>query len=346
LDGCRTFKLFEIEANLSSAENEDRISDLGYRAVQPATDPVADDPVIADPVQDNGVPPASLRIWPIPIVVIVAFFLHLGTSIFVLLLAMFWIHGSIGPEMFQDATVLQSVTQSRLGLAVTLIVPQSMMILPVVIAAWLSPVSFTERLGLVRGTWPIKLWISSAIATPIVGLVSSMIVGGLMGESESLQDMTSIFRGLGQGGFFIPLALMVGLTPGICEELLFRGYVQTRLSQRLGGLFAILVTSIAFAAFHMDLVHSTAVVAIGVYLGWLSWASGSIFPAMIAHFVNNFLSVAAVVMLPESAMEAGPVNPEEIPDATALVMAVVVLSSVVAFVFTLRQARRHRLSVA
>lgn len=325
---------------MSSAENEGPISDLAYQAVQPATDPMISNP-------DEAVSsPLSPRVWPIPIVVAIAFCLHLGTSIFALLFAMFLINGSIRPDMLRDGAALQSVTQSRLGLSLTLIVPQTMMILPVLIAALLSPVPFTERLGLVRGTWPLKLWISSAIATPIVGLVSSMIVGGLMGESESLQDMTGIFRGLGQGGFFIPLALMVGLTPGICEELLFRGYVQTRLSQRIGGLFAILVTSVVFAAFHMDLVHSTAVVAIGVYLGWLSWASGSIFPAMIAHFVNNFLSVAAVVLLPESTLGAGPVKPEDIPDAAALVMATVVLSSVFAFVFTLRQARKHRLSVA
>jgi membrane protease YdiL (CAAX protease family) len=324
---------------LSSAENDGRISDLAYQPVQTASDPM-----IAD--REESKSSQSRRIWPIPIVVMVAFFLHLGTSIFAFLFVMWLIHGSIGLEMFQDSAAIQSVTQSRLGLSVTLIVPQAMMILPVVVAAWLSPTPFTERLGLVRGTWPLKLWISSAVATPIVGLVSSMIVGGLMGESESLEEMTSIFRGLGEGGFFIPLALMVGLTPGICEELLFRGYVQTRLSERLGGLFAILVTSVAFAAFHMDLVHSTAVVAIGIYLGWLSWASGSIFPAMIAHFVNNFLSVAAVVFLPESATGPGTVNPEDIPDAAVLVMAAVVLSSVFAFVFTLRQARKYRLSFA
>lgn len=327
---------------MSSAQNEGGISDLAYQAVQPASDPM-----MTNPAESSSQPPFSSpspRIWPIPIVVIAAFFLHLGTSIFALLFAMFLVHGSIGPEMFQDSKAIQSVTQSRLGLSVTLIVPQTLMILPVLIAAFLSPVPFTERLGLVRGTWPLKLWISSAIATPIVGLVSSMIVGGLMGESESLQDMTNIFRGLGQSGFFIPLALMVGLTPGICEELLFRGYVQTRLSQRIGGLFAILVTSVVFAAFHMDLVHSTAVIAIGVYLGWLSWASGSIFPAMIAHFVNNFLSVAAVVLLPESAIGAGPVKPEDVPETAALEMAAITLSSVVAFVFTLQQARKHRLS--
>ncbi|HBJ36956.1 MAG TPA: hypothetical protein DDZ51_19800 [Planctomycetaceae bacterium] len=319
---------------MSSAENDGAISEAAYRTVEPETD--------LEVIQRVESLPPAVRIWPIPIVVVVAFFLHLGTSIFALLISIWLIHGSIGPEMLQDTQVLQSVTQSRLGLSLTLIVPQTMMIFPVLVAAMLSPVPFAERLGLVRGTWPLKLWISSAIATPIIGLVSSMIVGGLMGESESLQDMTKIFRGLGQGGFFIPLALMVGLTPGICEELLFRGYVQTRLSQRIGGLFAILVTSVAFAAFHMDLVHSTAVVAIGVYLGWLSWTSGSIFPAMIGHFVNNFLSVAAVVLLPESAIGSEPIKPEDIPEAAVLVMAAITLSSVVAFLYTLQQARKHR----
>lgn len=286
------------------------------------------------------------RIWPIPIVVFTAFCLHLSTSIATLFLAMWLIKGTLSPEMFQDSDAILSVTKSRLGLSLTLIVPQAMMLLPVLIAAFFSPVPFAERLGLVRGTWPMRLWISSAIATPIVGLISSMLVGGLMGESESLKDMTGIFRDLGKSGFFIPLALMVGMTPGICEELLFRGYVQTRLVERMGAVLAILITSVVFAAFHMDLVHSTAVVAIGIYLGWLSWASGSIFPAMIAHFVNNFLSVAAVVFLPESAIGAGPIKAEDMPESALLVMFGIVIASLVALVFTLQQARKHRLAVA
>jgi membrane protease YdiL (CAAX protease family) len=294
-----------------------------------------------------GIPePVAWRIWPIPIIVALAFFLHLFVSVITFFVAMFLVGGTVDAESFEDPSVLQSVSESRLGLSLTLVIPQTIMVLPVLVAAFLSPVPFRQRLALVRGNWPITLWISSAIATPIVGLVSSVIVGSLMGESESLNEMSDMFRTLGQSGFFIPLAMMVGLTPGICEELLFRGYVQTRLTQRIGAVFGVLLTSLVFAGFHMDLVHSTAVIAIGVYLGWLSWASGSIFPAMIGHFVNNFLSVAAVVLLPESMSGTGPVDPEEIPETVALVMAAIVLSSVVAFVFTLQQARKHRLRMA
>lgn len=328
---------------MSAAENE-ADGGGGGGASQWAYQPVSVGP------ESSAIPMASVpptpeekpRIWPIPLVVLTAFCLHLGMSIFALLVAMVLVNGTLTPDLAENENMLQGVTQSRLGLSLTLIVPQATMVIPVVVAAILSPVGFRERLGLVRGRWPLRLWLSAAIATPIVGLVSSMIVGGLMGESESLNEMSDIFRGLGQGGFFIPLAMMVGLTPGIFEELLFRGYVQTRLVQRLGPVLAILLTSLAFAAFHMDLVHSTAVIAIGVYLGWLSWSSGSLFPAMIGHFVNNFLSVAAVVFLPDSMLEPGVGNPEDVPPMAALAMLVIVFASVVAFVYTLLQARKLR----
>jgi membrane protease YdiL (CAAX protease family) len=326
------------EANLSSMQNDEVTSVEAYRPAGAQQTSDASGLPASDALQTT----ASFRIWPIPLVVLIALGLHVSTSIVTLLVSMVLVRGGFDPGMFADPAALQSVAHSRLGLTLTLVIPQAMMILPVMIAATLSPVPFRQRLALVRGTWPIKLWISSALATPVIGLVSSMLVGGLMGESESLQDMSEMFRQLGQGGFFIPLAVMVGLTPGICEELLFRGYVQTRLNQRLGAVFGVLVTSLVFAAFHMDLVHSTAVIGIGIYLGWLSWASGSIFPAMIAHFVNNFLSVAAVVFLPEPAIGGGPVNPEDIPETAALAMSAVVIASVIALIVTLRQARRHR----
>ena len=36
---------------------------------------------------------------------------------------------------------------------------------------------------------------------------------------------------------------MIGLTPAICEELLFRGYIQTRLTQAMHPIFGILIAS-------------------------------------------------------------------------------------------------------
>jgi membrane protease YdiL (CAAX protease family) len=48
----------------------------------------------------------------------------------------------------------------------------------------------------------------------------------------------------------------------------------------------------------MDFVHIVAVFPLGLFLGFVSWRSGSIFPAMLGHFVNNVISVIAVVLAP------------------------------------------------
>ena len=48
----------------------------------------------------------------------------------------------------------------------------------------------------------------------------------------------------------------------------------------------------------MDYVHVIAVFPLGLFLGWITWQSGSLFPAMLAHFLNNVISVVAVVLAP------------------------------------------------
>ncbi len=287
---------------------------------------------------------SATRVWPIPLVIAGSFGVYLLASLFAVMVATFVVEGSDGLEALRDQDRIAAVLRSPLGMTITVVLPQVGMLLPILAAAIASPVPFTTRLGLRRGDWPLGLWLVAALGTPMVGMISSLIVGGLMGESETLEEMSDVFRNLGQAGYLWPLALMIGATPGICEELVFRGYVQTRLVHVGGAGVGILITSVIFAAFHMDWVHSTAVFALGVYLGWIAWAGGSIWPAMLGHFVNNFLSVVAVVVLPEAVTD-GTLADEavaEMPAGIAVGFAVVVLLSGVCLLMTFSSAWRHR----
>jgi membrane protease YdiL (CAAX protease family) len=152
---------------------------------------------------------------------------------------------------------------------------------------------------LVRGNWPVWTWVAVAAATPLVGVVSGLVVGLFLDESDALKQMTEIFRRHGHSGFLFPLAMMIGATPAICEELLFRGYIQTRMTQSLGPILGVGIASFLFAAFHLDIVHVVAVFPLGLFLGWVTWQSGSLFPAMLGHFTNNVISVVGVVVAPE-----------------------------------------------
>jgi len=283
-----------------------------------------------------------LRVWPIPVVLVASFACYVITSVLAVALAAVLTRGADDAAEPRAGIQMEQVTQSPLGLAIMLVLPQIGMAAPAVIAALASPMPVAWRLGLVRGNWPIWLWLTAAMGTPLVGMISSAIVGALMGESESLEEMSGVFRLVGESGFLIPLALLVGATPGLCEELVFRGYMQTRLGAAWGAPVAIVCTSLVFAVFHLDPVHSTAVLALGIYMGWVAWASGSVLTAMAAHFVNNFLSVLAVVLLPEAVAEGVPPAVDDVPAAAAGVLGSVVMISAVCLLVTLAQSRRYR----
>ena len=225
------------------------------------------------------------------------------TSGLMAVVALVLVHGSINVEILRDPDSLKQVSESRLGLFIVIVIPQIALVIPCIAAALLSPVPTRERLGLVKGNWPVWTWFAAAAATPLVGMVSGLVVGIFLDESDALKQMTEIFREQGQSGFLFPLAMMIGATPAICEELLFRGYIQTRLAKSFGPILGVGIASLLFAAFHLDLVHVVAVFPLGLFLGWVSWQSGSLFPAILGHFVNNVISVVGVVLAPEDEPE-------------------------------------------
>ncbi|MGB0598919.1 MAG: type II CAAX prenyl endopeptidase Rce1 family protein, partial [Rubripirellula sp.] len=227
----------------------------------------------------------------------------LFASFVTLLFALLLVHGELSLAMLRDPESFAAVSKSRLGLLIVVVIPQLALVTPSVLAAFLSPVPTLRRLGLVRGNWPFWTWFAAAAATPLVGMISGLAVGMFLDESESLKEMSNIFRDHGQNGFLWPIALMIGITPAFCEELLFRGYLQTRLVRSFGPLIGVFTASAMFAIVHFDPVHIVAVFPLGLFLGWVTWRSGSLYPAMLGHFVNNFISVVAVVLVSDA--EAG-----------------------------------------
>lgn len=298
---------------------------------QPATEVLSPDLVTPGPYDD-----VQPKAWPVAVIVLLSLASYLAATVVAIVIAALTVHGHLSADMFREADGLRKITQSRIGFPLIVIIPQVAMVIPAMLAASLSPLGFRNRLRLVRGHWPLGAWFAAALATPLIGMISSAIVGQFMKDSESLVEMSQIFRELAGGGFLIPLAVLIGATPGICEELLFRGYVQSRLTTRFSAPLGLFLTSVLFAAFHMDLVHSIAVFALGVWLGWICWQSGSIFPAMLAHFVNNSVSVVAVSLGPEP-------GSDEVSVVLAAIMLCVFSLGTAALVTTILLARRYRL---
>jgi membrane protease YdiL (CAAX protease family) len=93
-------------------------------------------------------------------------------------------------------------------------------------------------------------------------------------------------------GFFFTLFTMA-VTPALCEELFFRGYIQ-RQSERLfrTWLPAILFTGIVFGLYHMRLTQAVPLSMLGVYMAYVVWVSNSLVPGILVHLLNNGFAVA------------------------------------------------------
>jgi membrane protease YdiL (CAAX protease family) len=134
------------------------------------------------------------------------------------------------------------------------------------------------------------------LATPVVGFGSSVLLSLLVDEpSEQLRLMSDMMRTHAQGGFVVVLSLLVIGVPGIVEELLFRGYLQSRLLRRWPPVAAIALSTLLFAAAHMDPLHVVGVMPLGIWLGVVAWRTGSVWPAVLCHASNNAVALVGAV---------------------------------------------------
>jgi membrane protease YdiL (CAAX protease family) len=103
----------------------------------------------------------------------------------------------------------------------------------------------------------------------------------------------------------VMIGAAAGLAP-VCEELAFRGHLLSALRLRARPASAIALSALAFAALHLDPVRLPGLLFLGGLYGWLTWRSGSLYPAVLAHAVNN--AAATALALGSVAVERAPLQ--------------------------------------
>lgn len=94
--------------------------------------------------------------------------------------------------------------------------------------------------------------------------------------------------------------LVIAFLPAICEEICFRGALQRIVIQITRSPWTgIILTSMFFSALHLQFQGFLPRMFLGMILGAIYWYSGSLWPSILAHFVNNAVQVVAVSQAPE-----------------------------------------------
>jgi sodium transport system permease protein len=136
-------------------------------------------------------------------------------------------------------------------------------------------------------------WIGVAIGVP-GGLLAAMGVFHLMDLVVPVP--TEMMESFGQG--LLPegipawqLILILSVVPAIGEEVAFRGVLLHGLRRRFSPVGLALVIGLIFGFFHFQIFRIPSTAFLGVVLTAVTLMTGSIFPAMVWHALNNALAV-------------------------------------------------------
>jgi len=90
------------------------------------------------------------------------------------------------------------------------------------------------------------------------------------------------------------VVVAVSITPAICEEALFRGWLQRTIRRRASAVVSIIVTGVIFALYHMSPLSIVALAFVGFYLGYLFERCATLFASMTAHGIYNLTIIVLV----------------------------------------------------
>lgn len=158
--------------------------------------------------------------------------------------------------------------------------------------------------------------------------------GGLMdkireSDEESWDLMKAYLQTDHIGGLLINV-IMIALIPALGEEFLFRGTIQRIFTEWFGNEhLAVWLAALVFSLMHYQFLGLVPRVMLGALFGYLFVWTGSIWIAVLAHFVNNCLAVVYYYVFYQGKLEieADQIGMEK--NAALMIMASVVLTTLI-----------------
>ena len=237
-----------------------------------------------------------------PLTIVIIFVLAIGSFYFLLqsLLLNGYIfldqalgRGNTGTGSFLEQLQL-IYSRYRVMILIVLAVTQFAIFLVPTLAAvrrWHSSAS-GGYLGLTRFSLP-------GVVAGVVGTVSVLLP--IEWLSSQIYSLFPGLRGLGEAQnvlvvaespFHLVLVLFaIGFTPAVCEEILFRGYLQRTLQRKMDTPWHFLLSGAIFALFHQQLLGLPALVVMGAFLGLLLYRFHSLYVTIISHLLYNTILV-------------------------------------------------------
>ncbi|MCG8308865.1 MAG: CPBP family intramembrane metalloprotease [Cytophagales bacterium] len=207
-------------------------------------------------------------------------------------------------------------SDSLRAIGLTVIIVFSFMIVNTVFIEWNANLSFPEFLAGFE-TWAKNL-------------------------EESMADITKYLTNFESTGYFVLAVVIVAVLPGIGEELLFRGFLQN-IFRRLfkNDHVAIWLAAFLFGAIHFQFYGMLPRMLLGALFGYLYIWTGNLLIPIVAHFLNNAISLFALFIYQKGLTDFDAESTEALPAVYVLIFSVFFVISLVYFKYHSKTGNEH-----
>jgi sodium transport system permease protein len=144
-------------------------------------------------------------------------------------------------------------------------------------------------------SWPAAALLAILCVPPLAWL-TFLILDQFPGLKLLLEEHHPLTGALqSSGALSLNYLLVLAVLPALCEELAFRGFILTGLRRHFRPWTAVILSSILFALFQMNVFQFAPHFVLGAILALIALRTGSVAPAMVFHLVYNFCFIAPLV---------------------------------------------------
>ncbi|MCL7396962.1 MAG: CPBP family intramembrane metalloprotease [Thaumarchaeota archaeon] len=161
-----------------------------------------------------------------------------------------------------------------------------------------------ESIRSILGPLRDKPWLTILLTVALLGfsilifqIIEPHVIDLVYGPGAWRQTLSG-FRSLPPAITIYGLAI-TPLTAGVCEELVWRGYLQTRFKRLLHGKVwaAIALQAILFGLWHGISILTLFSIVIGLACGYAYAKTGRLIPIMISHWLGDTIGLTTIYFI-------------------------------------------------
>lgn len=193
--------------------------------------------------------------------------------------------------------------QTRAG---TVVGPVLGVILPVYLVTHRFPAGFRRQL-LIRRPQVLRtaqVLIATLLVAVIVDYIYVLSAKFTAAPAEYVEGLKELKPSGGPAIVLTYFGLCVFVP--LAEEIVFRGLVQRVFTRNMGGVLAMVLAGAFFGVIHLTPQMLLSMIAFGIFLGYLFYATSNLTYPILAHCAFNTISYVQLVTLPVEKLDSVP----------------------------------------